>query len=54
MFAIASLVAFLLALILHFIGHGLAKVVLDCILFGAVFLAAYFALPPAYGGTRAP
>jgi hypothetical protein len=41
-FAVASLIAFVLALILHLVGHA-GSVSYDCLLFGAMFLAAHFA-----------
>ena len=52
MFAVASLVAFLLALLLHLLKAS-GGAAYDCVLFGAVFLAAHFAfgrwLPFWYG-----
>ena len=42
MFAVAALFAFILALILHWVGHA-ASIAYDCLLFGWVFFAAHFA-----------
>lgn len=47
MFAVAAVVAFALALILHWIHGTGASVVLDCVLFGYLFLAAHLAWPVA-------
>jgi hypothetical protein len=43
--AVAALVSFLLALILHLLAEA-GSVSYDCVLFGAVFLAGHFALGP--------
>lgn len=49
MFAVAAVVAFVLALILHWIKGVSSSVVEDCVLFGFIFLAAHLAWPIGFG-----
>lgn len=54
MFAVAAVVAFALALILHW-THGVAPgVVATCVLFGWLFIAVHLAWPLGFGWVRRP
>jgi hypothetical protein len=52
MFAVAALVAFVLALILHWVKGVSSNVVEDCVLFGFIFIAAHLAWPLGFGVFR--
>lgn len=52
MFAVAAVVAFAIAFILHLVGHGTAKYVVDAEILGFLFIACDLAFGPVFWARR--